>query len=182
MRHLMLLTFAVAFLPGCASSSTPSTASARPATQTVVGGSAGSMTIANSTSSNVSRLAYAPDAVWRILPSVFDSVGITVNTIDPARKTIGNAQYKIRQRLGKSPLSRYLDCGSSQIGPNADSYDVLLTVLSTVAPEGASGATLTTVVEAQAKPVTYSQGYLRCSSRGGIEKSIADLVNARLSR
>ena len=116
------------------------------------------------------------------MPSVYDSLGVTVSTIDPASKTIGNPGYKIRQKLGKAPLSRYIECGTTQIGPNADSYDVMLSVLSTVTAEGAQGAVLTTTVEAQAKPVTYNQGYSRCSSKGAIEKRISDLVNARLSR
>ena len=180
MRRLMLLTAAAYCLSACASSS--STSTARPATQTVSGGAAGSMTIANSTSSDVVHLAFTPDAVWRIMPSVYDSLGVTVSTMDQARKSIGNPGYKIRQKLGKAPLSRYIDCGASQIGPNADSYDVMLSVMSTVTPEGAQGAVLTTIVEAQAKPVTYSQGYSRCSSKGGIEKRISDLVNARLAR
>lgn len=179
MRRLMLFTVAACSLSACASSST---STARPATQTVSGGSAGSMTISNSTSSDVVRLAYTPDAVWRIMPSVYDSLGVTVSTIDPASKTIGNPGYKIRQKLGKAPLSRYIECGTTQIGPNADSYDVMLSVLSTVTAEGAQGAVLTTTVEAQAKPVTYNQGYSRCSSKGAIEKRISDLVNARLSR
>ena len=90
--------------------------------------------------------------------------------------------HSTRARLGKAPLSRYLDCGNTQIGPNADSYDVFLTVMTTVSPEGASGATLTTIVDAQSRPVTFNQAYSRCSSKGGIEIRIADLVKARLAR
>ena len=117
-----------------------------------------------------------------MLPSVFDSVAIPITTLDPAHKTIGNSGYKIRQRLGKVTLSRYLDCGNTQIGPNADSYDVFLSVITTVTPEGKSGATLTTAVDAQARPVSFNQAYSHCSSKGGIEMRIADLVTARLTR
>ena len=180
MRRLTLLTAVALSLSACASSS--STSTARPATQTISGGAAGSMTIATTTSSDVVHLAFTPDAVWRIMPSVYDSLGVTVSTMDQARKTIGNANFKVRQKLGKKPLSLYLDCGASQIGPNADSYDVVLNVMSTVSAEGAQGAVLTTIVEAQSKPVTYNQAYSRCSSKGGIEKRISDLVNARLAR
>lgn len=164
----------------CASSHAAPTA--RPSTQTVA--SAGNSAISMSVAPNVdvTHLAWSADAVWRILPSVFDSVGIPVVTIDQARKTIGNSGWKTRARLGKAPLSRYLDCGNTQIGPNADSYDVLLSVLTTVTPEGANGAAITTIVEAQAKPVTYNQAYSRCSSKGGIEIRIAELVKARLAR
>ena len=132
MRCLMLLTLVL--LPACASSS--SSTPKGPATQTINAGAAGSMTMAASASADVVRMPYAADAVWRILPSVFDSVGITVTSIDQAGKTIGNPGFKIRQRLGKAPLSRYLDCGNTQIGPNADSYDVMLSVMSTVTPDG----------------------------------------------
>ena len=182
MRRLMLVTAAVCSMTACASSSSSSTTPARPAVQTVSGGAAGSMTIASSTSSDVVKLAHTPDAVWRIMPSVYDSLGVTVSTIDQSRKSIGNPGYKIRQKLGKAPLSRYIDCGTAQIGPSADSYDVMLSVMSTVTPDGAQGAVLTTVVEAQAKPVTYNQAYSRCSSKGTIEKRISELVQARLSR
>ena len=185
MRRLMLFTAAACGLSACASSSSSSstpTPTARPATQTVSGGAAGSMTIANTTSSDVVSLASAADAVWRIMPSIYDSLGVTVNTMDQSRKMIGNTGYKIRQRLGKAPLSRYIDCGNSQIGPSADSYDVMLSVMSTVAPAGEKSATVSTIVEAQAKPVTYNQPYMRCSTKGTLEKRLGELLNARLAR
>lgn len=182
MRRLMLLAVAAYSLSACASSSSTPTTTARPATTTVAGGAAGSMTISNTTSSDVINVATTADAVWRIMPSIYDSLGITVNTIDQARKTIGNNGYKIRQKLGKSSLSRYLDCGNSQIGPNADSYDVMLSVLSTVTSAGTTSATVSTIVEAQAKPVSYNQAYSRCSTKGALEKRLGELLNARLAR
>lgn len=184
MRRLLLLSLAM--LPACASSSssssTTSGTSVRPATQTIGSASAGSVRVSATSTADVSHLPYSVDAVWRILPSTFDSVGIPVTTLDHARKVIGNAGYKTRARLGKAPLSRYLDCGNTQIGPNADSYDVFLIVITTVSAEGANGSTLVTTVDAQSRPVTFNQAYSRCSSKGGIEIRIADLVKARLSR
>lgn len=167
-------------LAACASSAAPSTA-ARPATQTIGRGDIGALTVTNAVSMSSTSVQHPVDAVWRILPSVFDSVGIKVEQIDPSKREIGNAGYRIRNRLGKTSLSRYLDCGNSQIGPNADSYDVVLTVLSVVAANGPAASTLTTSVEAQARPATYNQAYSRCSSKGGIESRIAELVAARLA-
>lgn len=184
MRRMLLLSLAI--LPACASSSssssTASEASVRPATQTIGSSSVGTVTVSATATADVSHLPYSADAVWRILPSTYDSVGIPVTTLDHARKSIGNAGYKTRARLGKAPLSRYLDCGNTQIGPNADSYDVFLSVITTVTAEGANGSALVTIVDAQSRPITYNQGYSRCSSKGGIEIRIADLVKARLSR
>jgi hypothetical protein len=140
------------------------------------------MRIANTTSSDVVELSTAADAVWRIMPSIYDSLGITVNTMDQARKSIGNSGYKIRQRLGKVRLSTYIDCGQTQIDANADSYDVMLSVMSTVSAKTATSATVTTIVEANAKPVTYNQGYSRCTTKGTLEKRLGELLNARLAR
>ncbi|MDQ8159664.1 MAG: hypothetical protein P3C09_13385 [Gemmatimonadota bacterium] len=197
-RRLLMSRLLVAsvLFSACASggSTSGSVAGSRPATETVRLGRLGSLTMSNTPTADVSRIPSSVDAVWRIMPSVFDSLGVPVATIDPAGRVIGNPGYKTRQRLGKAPLSRYLDCGNTQIGPNADSYDVFLTVLTTVRADaagadaagadaaGAAGASLSTIVEARARPVTYNQAYSNCSSKGGIERRITELVNARLAR
>src|SRR5262249_45883769 len=114
--------------------------------------------------------------VWAILPAVFDSLGIPVNSLDPNKHLAGNAGFKLRQRLGKTPLSRYFDCGQTQVGPNADSYDVFLTVLTQVTPNGTAGARLSSTIDASAKPLAFSQGYSQCSSNAVLEKRLEELV------
>ena len=146
------------------------------------GGSMGSITVSNMVESDVVKMPYSADAVFRILASAYDSLGIPVTSMDPVRKIIGNPGYKIRQRLGKVVLSRYLECGTTQIGPNADSYDVVLNVTTTVAPDGAAGSTMTTIVDAQSRPATFNQAYNRCSTKGLLESRLTDIVKARLSR
>ena len=180
--RLCLRCLPLFLLPACAASS-GSAGSAKPATQTISGGGAGSMTISNSSTSDVSHLAYSADAVWRIMPSVFDSLGIPVTVLDPGTKTIGNNAFKTRQRLGKLPLSKYLDCGNTQIGPNADSYEVILSVTTSVMPDGdPAKVKVVTVVEAQSRPITFNQAYNRCSSKGGIESRVVDIIEARLRK
>ncbi|MCC6242344.1 MAG: hypothetical protein IT353_05860 [Gemmatimonadaceae bacterium] len=178
--HLALL-HAVLAVAACASSSGTS-ASARPATQTVGRGDIGTLVMASSGGSDIFKVPYAADAVWKILPGVFDSLAIPVNSIDPASKEIGNSALKIRARLGKVYLSRYLECGNTQLGPNADSYDVVLTVLTRVSADGAAASSLSTTVQAQAKPATYNQAYNQCSSKGAIEKRLVELVTSALSK
>lgn len=143
----------------------------------------GRLTINRTTEADVVTIPFDADAVFRILPSVYDSLGIQVNTVDPAKKTVGNSGYKIRNRLGKMPLSMYLDCGgSSQIGPNADSYDVYLSVLTTVSANGAGSAKVGTLVDAQARPATYNQAYSPCSSKARLEERLAELITKRLAK
>lgn len=118
------------------------------------------------------------ELVWRALPKALDSLGITVNTADQTRYLIGAEATKVRQRLGKAPLSRYLDCGQAQIGPNADSYDVTLTVLVQL-QKGIPGTTnVSTTVEATAKPIAYAQAPSECSSKGTLENALMAILQA----
>lgn len=193
MRFLVLVLLApVAALTGCASGgATPSSGATAPAAapgapvpqrrQVQVAGAA--LVISTEASRDVVQLAAPVARSWDALRAAYDSVGVAVGTLDPRTYTIGNLGYKVRQRLGRAPLSRYLDCGgSTQVGPNADSYDVMLSVTSTLTPTGAAATTLTTTVEAEARPATFNQSWMRCTSKGALEKRLADLVRAQLAR
>jgi hypothetical protein len=195
MRAFLICFGALLGLAACASSgSTTSgaaasgasgsgaTSSPRVRTQTMGISTVGNLALTTVVDADVVSLPYDAEAMFRILPSVYDSLGIQVTALDPARKQIGNSGFKIRNRLGKTPLSYYLDCGNAQIGPNADSYDVVLSVTSTVSAGGAGQSSLSTLVEAQARPATYNQAYTRCSTKGALEQKLVDLVNRRLTK
>jgi hypothetical protein len=114
------------------------------------------------------------------LPGVLDTLGIPVGTLEPASRTIGNSGLKIRGRLRGVPLSRYIDCGNStQIGPNADSYDVNLVFLAEVRP-AQGGSTVRVTLQAVAKPVNFAQDYSQCSTKGVLESRFFDILSARL--
>lgn len=196
MRFLVLVLLApVAVLMGCASGgAAPSSGATVPAAPAAAPGApvpqrrqvqiAGApLVMSTEASRDVAQLAAPVARSWEALRAAYDSVGVAVGTLDPRTHTIGNLGYKVRQRLGRAPLSRYLDCGgSTQVGPNADSYDVMLSVTSTLTPAGAEATTLTTTVEADARPATFNQSWMRCTSKGALEKRLADLVRAQLAR
>jgi hypothetical protein len=178
------LSVTVALLASCASSPREAMP-ARPATQTIgaPGSATGSITIATPTvGPDVATLPYPLDRVWTALPIVLDSLKVPLAKVDPAGRVIGNESFKIRQRLGKTALSRYFDCGSTQIGPNADSYDLLLTVIAQLEPAGATATKISTTVQAMAKPITFNQEYAACSSRGELESKLLGLLRAELQR
>jgi hypothetical protein len=130
--------------------------------------------------SSTHTLAVNPDQVWKLLPGVLDTLGIPVGTLEPASRTIGNSGLKIRGRLRGVPLSRYIDCGNStQIGPNADSYDVNLVFLAEVRP-AQGGSTVRVTLQAVAKPVNFAQDYSQCSTKGVLESRFFDILSARL--
>jgi len=127
-------------------------------------------------------VGFAIDRVWGALRTAFDSVAIPVSTFDPATRTLGNASLRVRRRLGDVAMSKYVNCGNTQGGNSADSYEIMLSVV-TRAEAAASGTTrLLTSVEAQGRPITLSSEYSRCVSTGGLETRIAQIVTAQLNR
>ncbi|HEY4306910.1 MAG TPA: hypothetical protein VGM82_20735 [Gemmatimonadaceae bacterium] len=188
MRGIAL--FSLVTLAACASGSGgSSTGVAAPTTTRVVAGltkggvgTAASISMNASSTASVTKVAFPLDAVWRALPAAYDSLKIPLTTLDPKAHQVGNEGLKIRQRLGSVALSKYIDCGQAQIGPSADSYDVFLTVMTTVtAPSGAE-TEIATIVESAAKPLTFAQDYSRCTSKGTIENAISAIVAARLGK
>lgn len=147
-----------------------------------IAGVAGRLTMNSNSDASVSTIAAPIEQVWRVLPAVFDSLGVAISTVNQAQHLIGNDAQKVRQRLGKAPLSRYFDCGQTQIGPNADSYDVLLTLLIQLQPNGAGSTNLLSTIEATAKPVAFSQAPSACSSKGTLESRLTTLVQTLLPR
>lgn len=188
MRGFVLVSLLA--VAACASGSGGSSGgSSAPSTTRVMGGSstggvgtsAAIMMNASATAS-VTKVAFPLDLVWRALPSAYDSLKIPLTVIDPKDHHLGNEGLKIRQRLGAVALSKYIDCGQAQIGPSADSYDVYLSVTTTVTASSGAETQIATIVDAAAKPLTYAQDYSRCSSKGTIENAIAAIVAVRLAK
>jgi hypothetical protein len=183
-----LPAFAIVLGAACASggsSGSGVTTSARPTqTMSILGGGAGNTMTISATGAGpvVNSIGAAADRVWRVLPAAFDSLGIPVTRVDQAQKVIGNDGLKIRQKLKSTPLSRFIDCGQTQIGPNADSYEVHLVLLVQVKPVAGSttASSIETNFEAAARPLTFSQGYSRCTTTTQLEKRLLDAVNAQL--
>ena len=178
MRTLWILSLAA--VSACASTTTTV---GRPETESVRIGSAesGNLRLTSITQANVSPIAFPIGKVWHAMPAAFDALAIPITAVDTALHTISNGGLKLRRQLGNVPLSRFIDCGSTQIGDNADSYDIYLTVVARLEEEKTSGlTTLYTTFEAMARPIAFSREYSRCSSRGVLEKRLADAVKAQL--
>jgi hypothetical protein len=171
------------FAIGACATSPSSATVTRPATQTIGGPEVGgSIRIAPGSGPDVTTLPFPMAQIWTALPIALDSLTIPVTRVDPAQHVIGNESFKIRQRLGKATLSRYLDCGQTQIGPNADSYEVMLTVLVQLQSVGDASTKVSTTVQAMAKPITFNQGYSQCSTKGELETRLLNVVKAQLQR
>ncbi|HEY4129470.1 MAG TPA: hypothetical protein VGM50_02580 [Gemmatimonadaceae bacterium] len=117
--------------------------------------------------------------VWLQMSTVYDSLGVPLNTIDPTTHTIGNGDLEARRRIGGAALRDYLNCGNTQGGSNTDTYEVRMSVLSKLAADPSGGTTITTTVQAMGRPISTAGEYLRCSSTGSLELRIGEAAKAR---
>lgn len=183
MRPLPIL--ASGMLVGCASSQATPTAEPMPVeTVRVTTMGAGSMGIRTTPfQDSFTATALFPIAqVWAALPAAYDSVGLKLSTLQPATYTIGNEGMNIRRVLAKTPLSRYIDCGKTQIDHNADTYEVNLAMLTRLAIDASGGTKITTTLTAAAKPVAFSGDYVRCTSWEKLETRLHDVLYGMLSK
>jgi hypothetical protein len=171
-------------LLGCASSGPTIERPATPQTVRVTGSAAGNLSVGMSSTSDakVTRVAAAPADVWRVLPGVFDSFAIPLSSVDDKARVLGNSGFNLRRRLGSVPLPRLIDCGTTQGGPSADTYDIRLSVLTQVSPAEGGGSSIITTVDAMGRPVAFSGEYVRCTSTGSLETRIADAIQAQLRK
>jgi hypothetical protein len=176
------MRLAIISLLALAACSSATTSGRTERTQTIRAEGMGSLTIAPTNPAVVTSVAASMEDVWLALPTVYDTLGIPKARIDVKKHEISSQGMKIRQRLGRTPLSRYIDCGNTQIGSNADSYEVFMTITTSVDSVAQGTARLSTLVEAAARPLSFNQDYSRCSSRGLLESRIADAVKARLAK
>ena len=122
----------------------------------------------------------AVDEVWKAVFFAYDSLRIPLNVYDAKRHLIGNQAWEVRQRLNGSRLSKFIDCGMTQIGPNADAYDVVLGHVTYVGVNAKGDTFISTRTAAGARPATYAQNYSRCFPTGELDKRFIAIVNLAL--
>lgn len=187
MRSLALLA-GLAVLTACASGTKadPTLGPATPVTtQTVVAGAGGGsmgMTMVNDAAAVGTNINGTVDATWSALQSVYISLEIPLTFRDQAQKRLGNQAHKARRRIGSVPMIRAVDCGGESGMPNAETYDVTLDISSLVTATPDGKARLQTLVQGSARrPSSGGTGDVRCTSLGGLEKKIAEMVSAILA-
>jgi hypothetical protein len=183
MRSNVALTVAsAALLAACASAGSPSPT---PATTTetvrVAGtGTALAVTTVKTARPGTGTLAAKIDDVWRVLPAVYESLGIPITQLDQAGRIVGNPEFRLRRQLGGVSLARYLDCGRAQTGPNAESYEITMAIATQVQAAAGGQTTVSTLVDASARPVSFTGTSTPCTTNGGLEERILSMIRDRL--
>jgi hypothetical protein len=154
-------------------------------TQTVVAGAGGGamgLQMVNDATAVGSVVNGSVEATWNALQSVYASLEIPLTFRDERARRLGNSAFRTRRRVGSVPMIRALDCGGESGMPNAENYDITLEVSSALAPAGEGKTQLQTLVQGTARrPSSGGVNDMRCTSLGGLEKKIEEMVSSILS-
>lgn len=170
------------FFVACATANRPATSPTVSETVRVGGGAGGAMTAEIHPTVNAIGAA-VPFTMDRTLPAVrsaYDSLSLPVATFDAATHTVATTTLRLRRRLGETVLSKYINCGNTQGGQSADSYEIQLSVQTVLHAADAGTTSVLSTVTAQGRPITLSGEYSGCTSTGNLERAIAAIVAARL--
>ena len=179
-RRVQIACLVAAPLAACASGGTSRAPidepmANQPATTRIEGmaGTAEVRTFTSAASTAESAIGAPPTKVFVAFPPVYDALGVPVNTVLSDAGTFGVRDMRMPRRLGKAPLSQYVDCGAGPSGlANADQYAVTMTVLSRVTPGAGAGSVVTTQLTATARPITVAGNAVQCASTGRLEAEI----------
>lgn len=117
--------------------------------------------------------------VWARLPAAYESLGLPLSVKDDAAFRLGNDQIKARRAINGVQMRSIVDCGSDLNGEKAETYDIKLTIETTVATtKSPDSSEVTTTVSALGRSPNFSNNDVTCSTKGELEKRI--LRNVRL--
>lgn len=122
------------------------------------------------------------DQVWHYVAAAYDSLTIPLTTLQPKTHIVGNEGFKAHQKLGKERLSKFFECGTTQEGENADSYELYIVLITQLEADGEHLTKVTTTVQAAAKPMNFAQDYSRCQSKFVLETRITDIVRSHFAK
>ncbi len=125
----------------------------------------------------------SPGKTWDALPDVYLAIGLPVGTMDTRLMSIGNANFRARPSLAGRPLSTYFRCGMNAFGmDNADSYTVMISIITQVVAAETNRSRLRSVARASASRESMSEHPVACTSTGALERVIAVRMQERVSR
>ncbi|MGQ0701619.1 MAG: hypothetical protein ACT4PM_00630 [Gemmatimonadales bacterium] len=126
-------------------------------------------------------VAAPPAKVLSAVATVYPELGLPQRLVDSAGGRVGHPSLTLIHQLGKAPLSRFINCGSTITGPRADADRVTPSVITTVHPDGKGGSELETALRGESRSVEgTSTDRATCTSTGVLEAEIARAVAERL--
>jgi len=124
-----------------------------------------------------STVPYAAADVYAAAQRVFADLGISTETADPVHRFLAGAA-SARRQFANRPLSQFVNCGSTLMGPNADVYNVRLHIQTEVDSTAPAKSRLRTMLQTNA--ASDGGSTVPCATKGDLEKTIGDRITAIL--
>lgn len=118
------------------------------------------------------------DVAWSTLKAVYQELKIPTPEVSESSKTLRNLRFVVSRRLGGQRLSRYLDCGRSATGPNANTHRLELEIASRVVSLGEGKSRIDTEIAGTGMNIEgTSNTRVLCTSTHQLELRIAGRVS-----
>jgi hypothetical protein len=125
-------------------------------------------------------LAASPADVYAAVLGAYTDLKIPLTREDASARVLGNDGIKLRRQLGRIEMRKAFECGGTSGMPNAETYQILASIVTTVEGEG-ENAVMTTVITATGENPSYPGSGVRCTTTGAIESAIVREVRIRLN-
>lgn len=117
------------------------------------------------------------DEAWPALKTVYQELKIPTPEVSETARTLRNLRFVVSRRLGGQRLSRYLDCGRSASGLNANTHRLELEIASRVVPLGQGKSRIDTEITGIGINMEgTSNNRVLCTSNHQLELRIAERV------
>jgi len=181
MRFLMS-PLVLALATACASSGSSPDPGIAPPTERVVAADTHGAYRTTVPPNTKAHLPVSPSRVFDALKSVYEELGVPPAINDPATGRFGNTDFWKTRKLGTEPISHYLNCGESIMGPAADNYRIYFSVISQVHPDGKGETDLETSFTAQARNMEgTTSDRVACGTTGRLEELIRQRLIEKLN-
>jgi hypothetical protein len=186
MRRMAAAVVTLAGLGACSSTGGGGTTSApvpvSVVTQSTTGASmGGGLSIVNTTQGQTVAIAGSREAVWTRVVAAYDALGLPIAYKDDAKYVVGNDQIKARRAIRAVQMRDAVDCGSDLNGDKAETYEIRLSISSTVAAAADGTAELTTTVSGVGRSPSFGgNSDVNCPTKGAFERAIAKYVKREL--
>lgn len=160
-------------LHACASGPSDGRERAQPPPRWIEGGTGVALQLSGEGSVSETTLEVGPSEAWRVLPEVYDVLGLGGAVTDAVGRSFGNPEVTSRTVAG-SRTDSFFRCANEGAGPSAvNRYRIRFSITTTVG-EAEDGTTrLTTDVVATGRPWEgTSSGAVVCTSKGTLEAAI----------
>lgn len=109
--------------------------------------------------------------VYNVAKQVMADYGIPLTVDDAAAKRLGNVDFFRTRQFAGQPMTALFSCGMGMTGPNAASYRIYMSMLTTVADDGKGGSVVSVTLTASARDMASgaTADRVTCGSTGKLE-------------